>query len=106
MIKHPVVRAIMASVYIIVVVLMMQYIMKEGADKPDTILAPIAMLSLLVLSVATMAYIFFAEPIYLYLDGNKKKAFTFLIQTIISFAVITMVTFVVAILFSQYISLS
>lgn len=46
-----------------------------GADgKPDNIGAPIAILSLLVFSVAVMGVLIFGRPVMLYLDNQKKAS--------------------------------
>ncbi len=54
-----------------------------------SVLVPMAMLSLFVLSAAAMAYFFFSKPIQLYLDGEKKEAMDLLLKTILVFAGIT-----------------
>ncbi len=77
MVKKPIVYAFLAWLYIVMVVLLIQYGL-SSTGQPDNATAPVAMLSLLVLSVATMAYIFFSQPVYLYLEGDKKHAFKFL----------------------------
>jgi hypothetical protein len=64
-------------------------------DTPDTFFAPIAALSLFVLSVAVMGYFFFGEPLQLFLDGEKKRAVAFFMQTVISFAAITAIILII-----------
>ena len=66
--------------------------------KPDTIFAPIAMLSLLVLSVACMSYVFFLQPILLYVEGQTREAVELFTKTLVTFALIT--ALVVAIAFA------
>ena len=89
MAKKALVNALLAEVYIIVVVSVINYIM-EGPNKPDeTILIPIAMLSLFVLSAAVMGYFFLAQPAELYLAGEKKQAVNLFLSTVATFAVIT-----------------
>jgi sensor histidine kinase regulating citrate/malate metabolism len=56
--KNPFVNAIAASGYIVGVVSVMTFLSQTQSDKPDTILAPILMLSLLTLSVTVMAFLF------------------------------------------------
>lgn len=62
-----------------------------GSDK--SVLVPIAMLSLLVLSAAIMGILIFGKPIIMYLDGQKKEAVKLTIYTIISMFVITAIFF-------------
>lgn len=52
----------------------------------ESIFMPVAMLSMLVLSVAVMAYLFFYQPIVLLLDGKREQAVKLFLQTIGIFA--------------------
>lgn len=83
-------NALFAVGYIVIVATVMFYGPKLAGivDKPDTVLAPIAMISLLTLSVAVMGYLFFWTPLELYLSGNKSGAIKTLLHTIATFAVI------------------
>ena len=65
------------------------------ASGEDTVVVPIAMLSLLVLSAAVMAFLFLSRPIMLYLDGQKNEAVRFFGKTVAIFAVITITFFIV-----------
>ena len=90
MTKNPFINALAAALYIIIVALFMFYSShSQLANQPDTIVAPIAMISLLTLSVAMMAYLFFYQPFQLYFNGEKKRALDLFLQTIAIFAVIT-----------------
>jgi hypothetical protein len=51
---------------------------------------PIIMLSLLVLSVAVMAYIFGYQPLVLFLDNKKKEAISLFLKTVGIFGGITL----------------
>lgn len=64
----------------------------------DTILAPIAMLSLFTLSAAVMGYLFLYQPLIIFLDGNKKKAVNFFLQTVAIFALITVFIFILMVI--------
>ena len=88
---NPFVNALSASLYIALVSSGMFFAPKETG--PDTVLIPIAMISLLTLSVAVMAYLFFYQPIRLFLEGEKQRAVNLLMQTIGIFAVITALLF-------------
>ena len=96
MTKNPYQNALLAAAYIVFVVLLISYGPALVRDKPDTILAPMAMLSLLVFSVAFMGYIFFFRPVLMYLNGQKREAVEFFTKTLVAFAVITGIVILVA----------
>ena len=93
MTKNPLINAICASTYIALIVTVMKFVSQTQKDKPDTFFAPVAFLSLLTLSVTVMAFIFFYQPLQLFLEGKKyrKQAINLFIQTVGIFAVITIV---------------
>ena len=93
MTKNPFLNAIFATLYITAVASFMFYGSKIFPSA-DTILAPIAMISLFTLSAAVMAYLFLLEPLQLFLDGHKKKAVNLFLQTVAVFALITFLIFV------------
>lgn len=70
----------------------MTFVTQPLKDKPDTFFAPIVVLSFLTLSVAVMAFLFFYQPLVLFMEGRKKDAVHFFIKTVSIFAVITIVT--------------
>lgn len=90
MTKNPILNALGASVYILLGVVVMSFVSKPLANKPDTFFAPVVFLSLLTLSVAVMAFVFFYQPIQLLIDGKKKEAFDLLSKTISVFGLITL----------------
>ena len=89
MTKNPILNALTALGYIILVATVMFYGIRNIAHEKDTVLIPIAMLSLLSLSAAVMSYTFLSSPLQLYLDGKKKEAIRLISQTIAIFGVIT-----------------
>lgn len=93
MTKNPLLNALGASAYIVLVVSIMEYVSATQADTPDTVFAPMLFVSLLSLSVAVMAWAFFYQPVLLLLGGKKKEASRLLVQTIGSFAVLTGIVF-------------
>lgn len=95
--KNPLLNALAAEVYITGVASFMFFAEKYMSEDPDTIFAPIFMLSLFVLSAAVMAYIFCLWPLKLYLDGEKEAGVKLFLQTLGSFAVLTL-TFLVILL--------
>ena len=94
--RNPYINALLAAAYIVFVVLLITYGPAYVRDKPDTILAPMAMLSLLVFSVALMGYLFFLQPVQMFLEGQKHEAVELFTKTLGSFAVITGIILVVA----------
>jgi len=61
--------------------------------KPDTIFAPILMLSLLVFSASLTGLLVFGRPIHWYLNGQKSEAISLLIYTLGIFFVFTAIAF-------------
>lgn len=93
MTKNPFANAFAAVFYIVIVASVMFYGMKHtGPD--NSILIPIAMLSLFTLSAAMMGYIFFYNPILMYLEGKKKDAVDLFLKTLTIFAGITLILFI------------
>lgn len=89
--RNPIINALSATVYIVLVVGVMNFIMKTQGNKPDSAFAPVIFLSMLTLSVTVMAYVFFYQPLQFFIDGKKKESVNLFIQTVIVFAVITVV---------------
>jgi multisubunit Na+/H+ antiporter MnhC subunit len=89
MTRNPYLNALFAAVYIVFIVLLITYGPTYVREKPDTILAPMAVLSLLVCSVAFMGYAFFFQPVVMYMEGQKREAVELFTKTLISFAVLT-----------------
>ncbi len=92
--KNPVVNAVGAAAYIILIVSVMTYVTQPLRNTPDTFFAPITMLFVLTLSVAVMAFLFFYQPLLLLIDGKKKEALNLFAKTVGVFAAITFVILV------------
>ena len=91
MTKNPFLNALSATGYILLVVGLMDYISRTQGDKPDTILAPIIVLSMLTLSVSIMAHIFFYQPVKLLIENKKKEAVSLFTKTVGAFAGFTVI---------------
>lgn len=91
MTKNPIINAFGASAYIILVVTIMTFVTKPLQNKPDTFFAPITFLSVLTLSVAVMAFLFFYQPLQLFIEGKKREAINLFVKTTGFFAVFTAV---------------
>lgn len=59
------------------------------APRVQSVLAPIAVVSLFTLSAAVMGYVFLYKSAQLYFDGKKPQAVRLFLQTVAIFAVIT-----------------
>jgi len=82
--KKPFLHALTAALYIVVIVLIINIV--TLILPKETILIPMSLLSLFVLSAAVMGYLFLSEPLQLYLDNQKKEAVAFFIKTVGIFA--------------------
>lgn len=87
--KNPIINALSASAYILIVVATMTFVTQPLKNKPDTFFAPIVFLSVLTLSVAVMAFLFFYQPLQLFIEGKKKSAVNLFVRTVGVFAAIT-----------------
>lgn len=93
--KNPFINALCASLYITLVVSLINFLSQTQKNKPDTFLAPVLFLSLLVLSVTVMAYLFFYQPLHLFIAGKKKEAVDLFVKTVAIFAGITAIVLVI-----------
>lgn len=88
---NPLVNAAGAAAYIWAVVLLIGRISQLHHDTPDNAVGTAAALSLMVLSAATMAFLFFYRPTMLLLEHKKKEAISFFLLTLAAFGAITSV---------------
>ncbi|MFA6445632.1 MAG: hypothetical protein WCW14_00060 [Candidatus Paceibacterota bacterium] len=95
------IHALAAALYIVIIVLVIQAFGSVLKDQKDTIIIPMTMLSLFVLSAAIMGYLFLSEPIQLFLENKKKEAVTFFGKTVGFFACFV-VLFVILLLTSPF----
>lgn len=98
MTTNPVYNALFAAAYITAVAHVMFYGSHLGGE--ETVLIPVAILSLFVLSAAVMACLFFYQPLLLVLDGKRQEAVSLVVRTILSFGAITALLFTTWILSS------
>lgn len=88
---NPFTNALGAVLYILIVVGIIYSL--QSPNTPDTILAPLFLLSLFTLSAAIMAFVFFYQPFKLYVDNHKKEAVLYFIKTVGYFAVVVLISF-------------
>lgn len=86
MTKNPFLNAGAALFYIVGLVSIM-YFGSALSSKEESILFPIAALSVFVLSAALMAIIFFYQPAVLFFDGKRTEAIQLVVKTVAAFAV-------------------
>jgi hypothetical protein len=82
--KKPFSFALLAALYIVGIVYVINALTHVLPGK--TIIIPMVLLSLFVLSAAIMGFLFLSEPIQLYLDGHKKEAVDFFLKIVGFFA--------------------
>ena len=83
--KNPLLNALCAMLYIVLVASLMFYSPHFEAMEPSVII-PIALLSLFVFSAATMGFIFLYQPLQLFLEGQKKESVNLFLKTLLAFA--------------------
>lgn len=98
--KKPFLHALYAALYIVIIVSIMFLVGSVMADKEETLLIPMTMLSLFVLSAAIMGYLFLYEPLRLLLENKKQEAITFFGKTVGFFACFVILFGIVVLVFS------
>ena len=93
---NPFLNATAAALYIVAVALFMQFIESLRHDTPDTLLDSVGMLSLLVLSVAVMAFLFFYQPVRRLIENKRAEAMSYFLKTLGIFGVLTIVALIFA----------
>lgn len=95
-IKHAFLNASLTALYVALVAAFIFYVPRQFAEgKPDTILAPILMLMLFVLSAGMTAILMLGRPILWYLEEKKKEAVHLLLSTFASFFLIIVIAFLI-----------
>ncbi len=75
--KKPFLHALGAALYIAIIVSIVNFVGSFFKDQNESIIIPMTMLSLFVLSAAIMGFLFLSEPISLLIENRKKEAFVF-----------------------------
>ena len=81
----PFMHAVLAALYIVFIVFTINTLTSLEALH-GTLLIPMAMLGLFVLSAAVMAFLFGYKPFQLYFDGQKRESLRFFATTVLIFA--------------------
>lgn len=101
MTKNPIINAFAATLYIVFIASIMFFGSKLSGPV-NSVIAPIAVISLFTLSAAVMGYLFLYQPFFLYFDGKKKEAVNLFFHTLVYFAGVTILTLIL--LFSGILS--
>jgi hypothetical protein len=88
MTRNPFINAASATLYIILVALVM-FFGNKYTSPVNSIVAPITIISLFTLSAAVMGYLFLYQPFQFFVDGKKKLAIDLFLKTVATFAGIT-----------------
>ena len=89
-------NAALAALYIVLIVFVMDTVTSLTTQE-ETVLIPMTILSLFVLSAAVMGFLFVYKPFQLYFEGHKQEAVLFFTKTVGVFACFT-AAFIVALL--------
>ncbi len=84
--KKPFLYASGAAIYIVFIVFVVQFITSLLKSQGESIIIPMTMLSLFVLSAAVMGFLFLSEPLYLLIENRKREAIIFFAKIVGFFA--------------------
>jgi len=84
--KKPFLHALAAASYIVVIVIVVQFVTSVLKSAEGTLIIPMTMLSLFVLSAAVMGYLFLSEPLYLLAENRKQEAISWFAKVVGFFA--------------------
>lgn len=93
--KNPLINALGASTYIVLVVSIMSFMGRVEHRPNGQFIIPVAILSMFTLSAAVMAYIFGYHPVQLYFENKKKLAIQLFLKTVVMFAALTALIFII-----------
>jgi len=84
--KKPFLYALGAALYIALIVFVVQIVSVAIKSQDGTILVPMTLLGLFVLSAAIMGFFFLSEPLYLLMENKKQEAIIFFAKIVGFFA--------------------
>ena len=99
-IKYAAINSLGTAAYIVFIVSLIFSLGNKFSGSDETLFVPIAMLMLLVFSVALVGSLIFGRPILWYIDGKKKDAVLLLAYTLGIFLAITLIAFLILIVIS------
>ena len=86
---NPLINALAATTYITLAVTLIHFLESIRHNTPDTFIDGIGALSLLVFSAATMAFLFFYQPVILPLESKQAEAVSYFLKTLFIFGITT-----------------
>lgn len=95
MTKNPILNALAAALYIVLIGTII-YISAGHDNEIPPFFAPIAFISLFTFSAAMMGYCLLLQPIRMYIDGDKQRAVTLFVRTLLSFGALTAIFLAIA----------
>ena len=98
--KYALLNSLSAAVYVTVIGLFLPNSSKFFGQT-DTVVTPVAVLLLLVVSVAVMAVLVFGRPVMWYLDGRKKEAVSLVFFTVGFLVLFTLIAFTMLLIVSK-----
>ncbi len=93
--KKSYLHAIIAFAYIVILVSIMSLKIEQDGNP---IVTGITVLSTLVFSATLMGYLFGSQPILMYIDGKKREAVRFFMETLITFGVLALIAAAVSLI--------
>lgn len=84
--KKPFLYAFSAALYIVSIVSLIYVASRTLQNVPETIIIPMTMLSLFVLSASVMGFLFLSEPLSLLVEGKKREAIIYFAKIVGFFA--------------------
>ena len=99
--KQALINSAGTVLYVIAVALFMYYGTLIKIGRSNSILVPIALLLLFVLSASVTGYLMLSKPAQMYLDGKKKEALSLLTKTITFFGIFTIVALGLLVAFAR-----
>lgn len=96
--KYAWLDALGTGVYVVLVASFIYFMGENSSVADKSVFIPIAMLMLLVLSVAIVGSLIFGRPVMWYADGKKKDALKLLFWTLGIFLVVTLIVFVLLVI--------
>jgi hypothetical protein len=97
--KKPFMHALAAALYIISIVLVINT--ASSTIKEETIIIPMTMLGLFVLSAAVMGFLFLSESLQLLMEKQKQEAVTFFAKVVGFFACFVALFTIILFLFNR-----
>jgi hypothetical protein len=91
---HSFLHSLGVVVYIILVASLMEHA-DEWFGNMNSVLGPIAFLMLFTLSATIVGLLVFGRPVYMFLNGQKKEAVSFMLHTISFLVIEAIIVFVI-----------